>query len=150
MQTTQTQTNKPINMPALQASWQAFDTLAHLRPIHSEDDYDRTVALMNALLDVAGDDEDHPLSSLLELAADLVSRYEQEHHPIEAAEPKDALQFLMEARGLKQHDLSSIVPQSNLSAILAGKRKISAAMAGKLGRFFGISPAVFVPVDRAR
>lgn len=150
MQATQTQTSKPINMPALQASWQAFDTLAHLRPIHSEDDYDRTVELMNALLDVAGDDEDHPLSSLLELAADLVSRYEQEHHPIEAAEPKDALQFLMEARGLKQHDLSSIVPQSNLSAILAGKRKISAAMAGKLGRFFGISPAVFVPVDRAR
>lgn len=150
MQATQTQTSKPINMPALQASWQAFDTLAHLRPIHSEDDYDRTVALMNALLDVAGDDEDHPLSSLLELAADLVSRYEQEHHPIEAAEPKDALQFLMEARGLKQHDLSSIVPQSNLSAILAGKRKISAAMAGKLGGFFGISPAVFVPVDRAR
>lgn len=79
---------KPIqtlDVSALQAAWQAFDTLAHLLPIHSEDDYDRTVAMMNALLDVAGDDEDHPLSSLLELAADLVSRYEQEHHLIEAA-----------------------------------------------------------------
>lgn len=55
-----------------------------LRPIYTEADYDRTVKVMNALLDVAGDDEDHPLSSLLELAADLVSRYEQVHYPINA------------------------------------------------------------------
>jgi HTH-type transcriptional regulator / antitoxin HigA len=134
-----------IDISALQAAWQAFDTLAHLRPVQSEADYDRTVTLMNALPDVAGDDEDHPLSGLLALAAELVSRYEQQHHAIEAANPKDALRFLMEARGLKQEDLSAIVPQSNLSAILAGKRKISATMAGKLGAFFGISPAVFVP-----
>ena len=58
------------------------DTVAHLRPIHSGADYDRMVALMNALLDMAGDDEDHPLSGLLELIAKLVSRYEQEHHAI--------------------------------------------------------------------
>lgn len=54
----------------------------YLRPIHTEADYDRTVKMMNALLNVAGDDEDHPLSSLLELTSDLVSRYEQEHYPI--------------------------------------------------------------------
>ena len=145
MQAARAQTRKPIDVLALQASWQAFDTQAHLRPIRSEADYDRMVAMMNALLEVAGDDEDHPLSGLLELAADLVSRYEQEHHAIDAADPKDALRFLMDARGLKQEDLSAIVPQGNLSAILAGKRKISAAMAGKLAGFFGISPAVFVP-----
>ena len=135
----------PLNIPALQAAWQAFDNRVHMRPIHTEADYDRAVKMTNALLDVAGDDEDHPLSGLLDLTSDLVSRYEQEHYPIEAADPKDALRFLMEARGLKQEDLSSVVPQSNLSAILAGKRKIIAAMAGKLGGFFGISPAIFVP-----
>ena len=134
-----------LDIRALQASWEKFDTMAHLRPIHSEIEYDRMVAMMNSLLDVAGDDEEHPLSSLLELAGDLVSRYEQEHHAIEPASPRDALRFLMEARGLKQDDLRAVVPQSNLSAILAGKRKISATMAGKLGKFFGISPAVFVP-----
>jgi HTH-type transcriptional regulator/antitoxin HigA len=56
-----------------------------------------------------------------------------------------ALRFLMQARGLKQEDLSTVVPQSNLSAILAGKQKISATLAGKLGKFFGISHAIFVP-----
>ena len=109
--------------------------MAHLHPIQSEADYDRMVAMMDALLDVAGDDENHPLSSLLELAADMVFRYEQQHHAIEAANPKDALRFLIEARGLKQEDLSAVVPQSNLSAILAGKRSISAAMAERSSCF---------------
>lgn len=141
MRATQTQ----FDIRAIQSSWQAFDEMAHLRSINNEKEYDRMVAFMNSLLEAVGDDEDHPLDSLLNLVGDLVSKYEQEHHAIEAAAPNDALRFLMEARGLKQEDLSTVVPQSNLSAILAGKRKISATLAGKLGKFFGISPAVFVP-----
>ena len=141
MQTAQTQ----FNIQNLQTSWQAFDAMAHLRPIQTEADFERIATLMNALLDDVGDDEDHPLSGLLELISDLIYRYEQTHHAIEAAAPKDVLRFLIESRGLKQDDLSAIVPQSNLSAILAGKRKISAVLAGKLGKYFGISAAVFVP-----
>lgn len=53
-----------------------------LRPVHTEADYDRTAKMMNELLDVAGDDEDHPFSSLFDLTSDLVSRYEQEHYRI--------------------------------------------------------------------
>jgi HTH-type transcriptional regulator / antitoxin HigA len=140
-------THPHLDIQAIQASWQAFDAMAHLRPIYSEEEYDRMVLLMNCLLDAAGDDEGHPLSGLLDLVGDLVSKYEKEHHAIEPAEPKDALRFLMDSRGLKQEDLAAIVRQRNLSAILAGKRKISASLAGKLGRFFGISSAVFVPVD---
>lgn len=139
-------THTQFDIRAIQASWQAFDEMAHLRPIQNEKEYGRIVALMNSLLDAVGDGEDHPLDGLLNLVGDMVSKYEQEHHAIEAAAPNDALRFLMEARGLKQEDLAAIVPQSNLSAILAGKRKISATLAGKLGKFFGISPAVFVPV----
>lgn len=141
MRATQTQ----FDIKAIQSSWQKFDTMAQLRPIHNEKSYVRMTALMNSLLDVAGDDENHPLSSLLELVSDMVARYEQEHYAIEPAEPKDALRFLMEARGMKQDALSEIVPQSNLSTILAGKRKISATLAGKLGKFFGVSPALFIP-----
>lgn len=134
-----------FDIKAIQTSWQAFDSMAHLRPIHSKAEYTRMVSLMNAMLDAAGDDEDHSMAGLLDLLSDLVWKYEQEKHAIEPAEPKDALRFLMDARSLKQEDLAAIVPQSNLSAILAGKRKISATLAGKLGKFFGVSPAVFVP-----
>jgi HTH-type transcriptional regulator/antitoxin HigA len=75
---------------------------------------------------------------------DLVAKFERESYAVEAASPVDSLRFLIQARGLKQEDSSSIVPQSILSAILACKRKISATLAGKLGKFFGISPAIFV------
>jgi HTH-type transcriptional regulator/antitoxin HigA len=52
----------------------------------------------------------------------------------------------MDKQQENQDDLRAIVPLSNLSAILAGKRKISATLAGKLGKFFDVNPALFVPI----
>jgi len=134
-----------FDIRAIQSTWAAFDTMVHLRPIRGEADYDQMLALMNSLLDVVGEDESHALVGLLELVGDLVSKYEKSHYAIEPAAPHDSLRFLIDARGLTQKDLEPIVPQSNLSAILAGKRKISATLAGKLGKFFGVSSAVFIP-----
>ena len=133
-----------IDIKGLQKTWMAFDQMAHLRPIHSEDEYDRMVSLMNTLLDVVGDDESHPMVGLLDLVSDLVSGYEEHHYAIEALEPKEALKHLLDAKNLTQASLASIIPQSNLSAILAGKRKISATLASKLADFFNVSPAVFI------
>ena len=134
-----------LDIKALQKTWAAFDRIAHLRPIRTEEEYDRTVLLMNYLLDMVGDQEDHALSGLLDLVSELVADYDTNHFAIEASEPNEVLRYLIELRGLKQGDLAEIVPQSNLSAILSGKRKISATLAGKLAKFFNISPAVFVP-----
>ena len=134
-----------LDIKTLQKTWAAFDRVAHLRPIRTEDEYNRTVALMNYLLDIIGDQEDHAMSGLLDLVSELVEDYDANHYTIEASEPKEVLRYLIETRGLKQGDLAEIVPQSNLSAILAGKRKISATLAGKLAKYFNISPAVFVP-----
>lgn len=115
-------------------------------PRRSEKEYERTVALMNFLLDAVGDKKEHALSGLLDLVGELVGEYDSNHYAIEASEPKEVLRYLIEMRGLKQGDLAEIVAQSNLSAILAGKRKISATLAGKLAKYFNVSPAVFVPV----
>ena len=134
-----------LDIKALQKTWAAFDRVANLRPIRTEKEYDRMVSLMNYLLDIVGDRENHTLSGLLDLVSELVAEYDTSHYNIEASEPNEVLRYLMELRGLKQGDLAEIVPQSNLSAILAGKRKISATLAGRLGKFFNISPAVFVP-----
>ena len=48
-----------FDIKAIQTVWQAFDSMAHLRPIHSKADYTRMVSLMNAMLAAIGDDEDH-------------------------------------------------------------------------------------------
>lgn len=135
-----------FDIPAIQSSWLTFQSISHLRPIHNDESYDQMVALMNSLLDIVGDDEDHSFSGLLELVGDIVSKYEQEHYAVETTSPQENLRFLIKAKGFNQDDLSSIVHQSNLSAILSGKRKISATLAGKLGKFFGVSPALFVQV----
>lgn len=143
--TTATASPAEIDIRALQKTWAAFDRVVRLRPIRSAEEYARTVALMNHLIDIVGDKEDHVLSGLLELVGELVGDYDAKHYAIEAAEPREVLRYLIETRGLKQGDLAGIVPQSNLSAILAGKRKISASLAGKLAKYFKVSPAVFVP-----
>lgn len=144
--TSTTASRDAIDIRALQQSWAAFDRVAHLRPIRSAQEYERAVALMNFLVDAVGDKEEHALSGLLDLVSELVKKYDTNHYAIEASEPKEVLRYLIEMRGLKQGDLAEIVAQSNLSAILAGKRKISATLAGKLAKYFNISPAVFVPV----
>ncbi|AUB83852.1 hypothetical protein [Candidatus Thiodictyon syntrophicum] len=53
-----------LDLKVLQQTWVAFDRLAHLRPIRTEEEYDRTIALLNHLLDVVGEQEEHELSGL--------------------------------------------------------------------------------------
>ena len=46
---------------------------------HTEAEYNRIVALLDRLIDQVGDDENHPLASLMEVLSVLVERYETEH-----------------------------------------------------------------------
>ncbi|MEW5766654.1 MAG: hypothetical protein AB1797_03380 [bacterium] len=48
---------------------------------HTESEYQRLVALLDALIDVVGEDENHPLSSLMEVIGVLIEKYEDEHVP---------------------------------------------------------------------
>ena len=48
---------------------------------HTEADYDKLVTLLDALIDVVGEDEEHPLASLMEVIGVLIERYEDEHVP---------------------------------------------------------------------
>ena len=76
------QTTLEFDIKRIEKSWVAFDQLTHLRPIINEAEYDRAVSLMNTLLDKVGSDENHPLSSLLELVSDLVSGYDERNFVI--------------------------------------------------------------------
>lgn len=142
-----TKTN-PLDIESIQSLWSQFNSVAHLSPVHDETSYNNMLTFLNSLLETIGEDEEHPLCSLLELVGDLVSHYEQHHFPIQLAEPRDTLRHLMDLRKLKQEDLAELVPQSNLSAILAGKRKISAKLAGKLAAYFDVNASLFIPRGR--
>ncbi len=46
---------------------------------HTEEEYQRLVAFLDRLIDEVGEDETHPLSSLMEIIGVLVEKYEDEH-----------------------------------------------------------------------
>jgi HTH-type transcriptional regulator/antitoxin HigA len=48
---------------------------------HTEDEYERLVQMLDTLIDVVGEDESHPLASLMEVISVLVEKYEDEHVP---------------------------------------------------------------------
>lgn len=46
---------------------------------HTEEEYNRIVALLDSLIDEIGEDESHPLASLMEVLGVLIEKYEAEH-----------------------------------------------------------------------
>ncbi len=48
---------------------------------HNDADYRRLVDLLDELVDHVGEDENHPLASLMELLGVLIEKYEDEHVP---------------------------------------------------------------------
>ena len=63
----------------------AQDVWPVLNPVvfvpHEESEYQRLVAVLDDLIDVVGEDEDHPLASMMEVIGVLIERYEEEHIP---------------------------------------------------------------------
>ncbi|HLJ81341.1 MAG TPA: hypothetical protein VKT52_07650 [Ktedonobacterales bacterium] len=47
----------------------------------TEAEYQQLVTLLDALIDHVGEDESHPLASLMEVVGALIERYEDEHVP---------------------------------------------------------------------
>jgi HTH-type transcriptional regulator/antitoxin HigA len=52
-----------------------------LYPLHTEQDYDKAVIILNALLDAGGADEHHPLARLVESLGVFIEDYENYHLP---------------------------------------------------------------------
>ena len=48
---------------------------------HAESEYQRLVAVLDDLIDVVGENENHPLASLMEVVGVLIEQYEAEHIP---------------------------------------------------------------------
>ena len=48
---------------------------------HGEEGYERLVSFLDNLIDEVGEDESHPLASLMEIVGILIERYEDEYVP---------------------------------------------------------------------
>lgn len=134
-----------IDIDSIAPIWDELRERLGLSPIHSKVQYKRMVNLMNALVDEVGGNEKHPLADLLEIVGDIIAAYEDRHHPIADAAPRDVLRLLMEQNNLQQKDLAvELGSQSVASEILSGKRAINARQAKALGTRFSVSPGAFL------
>jgi HTH-type transcriptional regulator/antitoxin HigA len=60
-------------------AWSALSSTVFVA--HTEAEYLRLVSLMDDLIDRVGEDESHPLASLMEIVGALIENYEREHVP---------------------------------------------------------------------
>jgi HTH-type transcriptional regulator / antitoxin HigA len=118
--------------------------IAPLLIIRNEREYNAAIKRLNELLDEIGDNEKHPLYSLLDTLGTLIHAYEEEHYPISNVTGVEVLRFLMEEHGLTQSDLPEIGSQGVVSEVLNGKRELNIRQIRALAQRFGVSSAVFV------
>jgi HTH-type transcriptional regulator/antitoxin HigA len=111
---------------------------------HNEKDYNKLVNFLDNLIDEVGNNENHPLASLMETIGSLVETYESQNIDEIEGNPINALNDLMEEHGLKQSDLTEIGSQGVVSEILSGKRQLNVRQIKMLSKRFKVSPAVFV------
>jgi HTH-type transcriptional regulator / antitoxin HigA len=122
-----------------------LDLIRHfpLRPIRSEKELDKAIQVMDSLLDLgalSSDEQDY-----LDVLADLVERYETDHHPIPPLSDADLLRHLIEAKETTQVQVAQAagIAESTLSELLSGKRSLNRTQIAKLSRFFHVEPGVF-------
>ena len=113
--------------------------------IFTEAEYDQTLAEIKRLLRKGETNLSPEEDRLLDLLSTLAENWKEAHHEIPEAPSHCILQHYMQIRGLRQRDLQPILGSRSItSAIVNGKRSITAEQAKQLGSFFGVSPAVFI------
>lgn len=114
------------------------------RTIKTEEELTKTQAVADALIDKGDLTEDE--QDYLSLLGMLIYDYEQKQNIIPDIWGVDVLKVLMTEMDLKQRDLVCIFKtESIVSDVLNKKRKLTVEHIQKLGEFFKISPAVFLP-----
>lgn len=135
-----------MNLNDISTHWVALhEALGLGAPIADAAQYENMLAVAEALMESFDDRPDNPLGGLLELVAARIRDYETRAHSWpDDSTPASRLVFLMEQHGLKQSELPEVGPQSVVSAVLAGKRKLNLRQAKALAARFGLPLGTFV------
>lgn len=123
---------------------QHWAPIRRLLSIRNEREYEDAVKRLNALLDVIGTNERHPLYTFLDTLGTLIHAYEEKHYPMPDTNSADMLRYFMEEHGLKQSDLPEVGSQGVVSEVLNGKRELNVRQIRALAKRFHVSPAVFM------
>ncbi|MFO7828937.1 MAG: helix-turn-helix domain-containing protein [Bacteroidales bacterium] len=101
-----------------------------IKVIKTEQDYNSALMRLEEIFDAP---VNSPEGDEAELLTVLIEKYEEEHYPIEAPDPIEAIKFRMEQMNMKKKDLAEVLGyKSRVSEILSRKRKLSLKMIRQL------------------
>ncbi len=138
---------KTIDLDTLSHQWNPVAEI--LSPLNSEQDYEKARALLDQLIDAVGNDENHPLASLMYHLGYLIDDFETLDEMLNKIGSKgdaiSTIRFLMDQHGLKQVDLIDVFgSQGNVSEVLRGIRDLNLKHIRKLATKFNVEPSVFI------
>ncbi len=114
----------------------------HIKPIKSEADYDKVLAVIDGLMGAA---PDTPESDELKVLVTLVEAYEAERWRIEVPDPISVIEHVMEARGLHQKDFAALIgSQPHASEVLNRRRSLTLSMIRALSTEWNLPADVLV------
>ena len=131
-----------VTLDEISRLWPMVDEILALP--RSEEQYERLISFLDEVVDVVGEDESHPLASLMETLGTLVATYEARNVQEIEGDAVEALRTLMAEHGLKQSDLQEVGSQGVVSEILSGRRKLNVRQIEALAERFKVSPGVFI------
>lgn len=113
-----------------------------VRPIHTEEDYDAALALVDTLMDAEPGTAE---GDRLDVLVTLIEAYEARHWAIAAPDPIEAIRVRMEQKGLRQRDLEPMIgSRGRVSEILSRKRALTLPMIRKLAAGLGLRADVLI------
>ena len=114
----------------------------NLKPIKNENDYRNALERLRVIFDAPIDTKEGDEAEILSL---MIENYENEHYPIEAPDPIEAIKIRMEELNLRQKDLVGVIGgKSRVSEILNRKKKLTVEMIRELEQILQISASVLV------
>ncbi|WP_310993427.1 helix-turn-helix domain-containing protein [Aequorivita marina] len=113
-----------------------------LKPIKTDKDYRDALERLEIIFDAPINTKEGDEAEILSL---LIENYENEHYPIEAPDPIEAIKIRMEELNMRQKDLVGIIGgKSRVSEILNRKKRLTVDMIRDLERILQISASVLV------
>jgi HTH-type transcriptional regulator / antitoxin HigA len=94
--------------------------------IKTEEEYNQALKRLEKIFDAPIDTLEGDEAELLII---LIEKYEDEHYPIEAPDPIEAIKFRMEQLNMTNNDLAKVIGyKSRVSEIFSRKRKLTLKM----------------------
>lgn len=97
-----------------------------IKVLKTEEEYNQALERLEVIFDAPVDSQEGDEAELLSI---LIELYEDEHFPIEAPDPIEAIKFRMEQMNMNNQDLAEVIGyKSRVSEIFNRKRSLTLKM----------------------